>query len=119
MAAIHLPIAMIAQLLLPTRGWESVAGTVASDVQLIQVHVLDQQPNCVDNDAGAVQLAKDHARVDDVSGCSDVGPYCADTNLSSQVLAVCCATCSALVKHGRQMYKCTKEDIFLCPQWPV
>jgi len=111
MAAIKLPIVMIiARLFLPTRGLESVVSSVASDVHFIQTHVLDQPPlglgaldptvpargstTCVDNDAGAVQLAQGHSRVDDVSGCSDVGPYCADTNLSSQVLAVCCATCS-------------------------
>eukprot|EP00959_Pyramimonas_sp_CCMP1952_P036057 754458-Pyramimonas_sp.AAC.1 len=68
MAAIKLPIAMIAQLLLPTRGWEVVANKAAPDVQLIQTHVLDHgshvpargSSGCVDNDAGAVQLAKDH-----------------------------------------------------------
>ncbi|CAK0902604.1 unnamed protein product [Prorocentrum cordatum] len=102
MTAIKLPIVVIARLLLPTRGLESVADNVASDVQLIQTRVYDQgfdvpangSTGCVDNDYGAVQLAKAHARVPDVSGCSDIGPYCADANLSSQVREVCCATCS-------------------------
>ncbi|CAK0903767.1 unnamed protein product [Prorocentrum cordatum] len=95
MAAIKLHFVMTAQLLLSIRGWVIVSKSAAPDVGLIQTHVLDHgSPGCVDNDAGAVQLAKDHVRVDDVSGCSDVGPYCADTNLSSQVQAVCCATCS-------------------------
>eukprot|EP00959_Pyramimonas_sp_CCMP1952_P406981 8529571-Pyramimonas_sp.AAC.1 len=66
MAAIKLHFVMTAQLLLSIRGWVIVSKSAAPDVGLIQTHVLDHgSPGCVDNDAGAVQLAKDHVRVDD------------------------------------------------------